>query len=679
MRSPSRRAVTVAAIATAVTATLAGAGLSQWIAFSDHGSILDTGVTAAVVVSFAVVGAVVAGARPSNIVGWLMLAAAASWALGDAGIDVAHHGIVTAPGSVAGVAVAAIGGSAARAVGWYLISLVVPAYFPDGRLAKPRWRWLRWMLLVIVLASAVEPILDKQADLEGLGGWRNPIAPNGWWQAISGLAFLGHVPLSLVAAIAIIVGLRVRWRRGNAVERQQLLLLFTAVIPPIIAVPVGIWVPGAGDWIFGAAVVPLPFAIGFAVLARGLYDLRTAANRTLVWVTLSAVIATLYAVVIAGLGSRVNDRDATWLAWVAAAVVAVSFAPLRDLLQRGINRLTFGRWDEPYDVLAGLGQRLEATADVDRLLTDVVDELHGLGLADVTINGPHGQLIAGHADAHTGRIEQPLSAFNQLVGTLRYRLPASPLRTRDRRLLDDLAGHLGGVLHTHQLTLDLQQALERQVLAREEERRRLRRDLHDGLGPALAGHLLRLDLIATKVDGNSAASREVNELREELRQTVTEVRRVVEGLRPPALDELGLPAAIGQVLRRLTAGTPVEVELRIETLPALSAATEVAAYRIVTEAVTNVVRHAGATRCQVRVVASNGLLHLVIADDGCGLDPIHSLATAGNGLATMRERAEELRGRLHIVGGQGTTVVAELPLLARTGSAGNVPAQAAGV
>ena len=259
-------------------------------------------------------------------------------------------------------------------------------------------------------------------------------------------------------------------------------------------------------------------------------------------------------------------------------------------------------------------------------------------------------------------------------GTLRYRLLGSPLRSRDRRLLDDLAGHLGGVLHAHQLTRDLQRALERQVLAREEERRRLRRDLHDGLGPALAGHLLRLDLIAANVRAGSATYREVIGLREELRQTVAEVRRVVEGLRPPALDELGLPSAIGQVLRRLTAGTPVEAELHIEQLPVLSAATEVATYRIVTEAVTNVVRHAHATRCQVRIAAANGRLRIEVADDGRGLDTTR--ATAGNGLHTMRERAEELRGRLDIVVEGGTTVVADVPLPSRTEAAESLPLQA---
>jgi len=345
--------------------------------------------------------------------------------------------------------------------------------------------------------------------------------------------------------------------------------------------------------------------------------------------------------------------------------VAVLFAPLRDGLQRAVNRLTFGRWDEPYDVLAALGQRLEATADVDGLLAEVVTELHRLGLADVAIRDPCGHLVAGQSDVVgypvDGAVQMTLVAYGHPVGTLRYRPPTSPLRARDRRLLDDL----GGVLHAHQLTADLQRALERLVLAREEERRRLRRDLHDGLGPALAGHLLRLDLIAATIGRRSPATSEVDTLREEFRGTVLEVRRVVEGLRPPALDELGLAGALTQLTQRLTTGTAVTVDLRVAELTSLPAAMEVAVYRIVSEALTNTVRHAHATTCLIAIENTAGPLRVTVRDDGQGFDTTSS-TKAGHGLDTMRERAEELRGRLRIMTGNGTTVLAELPLPAST-------------
>jgi signal transduction histidine kinase len=346
---------------------------------------------------------------------------------------------------------------------------------------------------------------------------------------------------------------------------------------------------------------------------------------------------------------------------VVAGVVAVAVVPLRDVLQRTVNRVTFGRWDEPYAVLAAVGQRLEDTVDVTRLLTDLATELETLGLRDVTIADNGGVPLVGAAAAHDDLVEQPLLAYGEVVGMLTYQPPAAGLRARDQQLLDDLAGHLGGVLYAHRLTIDLQGARERLVLAREEERRRLRRDLHDGLGPALAGHLLRLDVLAARVRDDAAAAASVDEMRTELRGTVDEIRRVVEGLRPPALDELGLVGALEQVGSRISRTSAMQTSVTAAQLPALPAAVEVAAFRIVSEAITNAVKHAAATRCSVTMSADATSLRIVVSDDGRGLD---GTAPQGHGLHTMRERAEELRGRLTVASSAdgGTVVEASLPL-----------------
>jgi len=653
--------MTVAAIAAAVTFSLVGSTTSLWLASNDGRSIVNPVFNAAVVAAFTIVGAVVAAARPANRVGWAMLVGGVLWALGGGSVDLAYHGIIAAPGRVPGAAAFAICGSIMRALSWYAITLVVPAVFPDSRLTESRW--LSRLLVAIVIGAVLGPVTDSRADLTNMGAWRNPIAPGPPWDILSGVAFLAQIPSSLVATVWVLALLVSRWRHGDRLRRQQITLFAAAAGLSVVAVPIA-FAFDAGGWIFGAAAVPLPFAIGFAVLARGLYDLRTAVNRTLVWLTLSAVVAGTYALVIAGGANLLHvDRDVTWLAWAAAAVVAVSFAPLRDGLQRTINRVTFGRWNEPYDVLASLGQRLEATADIDRLLAEVTTELESLGLHDVTVCDDQGQIVAGPGPKADHEVVLSIAAYGQPVGTLAYRPPPTPLRPRDRRLLDDLAGHLGGVLHARTLTSDLQKARERLVVAGEEERRRLRRDLHDGLGPALAGHLLRLDVIAGKVGLDGPAAAEVNGLRDEVRSTVLEVRRVVEGLRPPSLDELGLAGAVSQATRRLTGGSGLTLDIRIADLPKLPAAVEVAAYRIVTEAVTNVVRHAAATTCRIDVEAHDAFLRLAVSDNGRGIGQQKS-RTGGNGLQTMRERTEELRGRLQLTSGEGTTVSAELPLTA---------------
>lgn len=659
--------LTAAAIAAAVAVCSAGVGASLWATVTDHKSVLSSGFVAGFMVAFVVVGAVVSAARPANRVGWVMLAGAALSSLGNGAAALAHHGIVAAPGSLPDASAYAVAGQSCRSLGWYLLTLGVPYVFPDGQPPRPGWRWLRRLVPVVLVAAAVSPLLDKQADLTGLGAWRNPIAPTGPWQIFSGAAFLTQLPGGLVATGGIVALLVSRWRTGDPLRRQQLKLFVVAALIPIVAVPLvfGLGVD-TGAWVFGATALPLPFTIGFAVLARGLYDLRTAANRSLVWVTLSAVVVGVYALVIAGVGNRLDVKHATWLPWVAAAVVAISFAPLRDTLQRGVNRLTYGRWDEPYDVLAALGQRVEATVGADRLLADVVTELTGLGLTGVTIRDDQGAVIArDHGDGDGEHTEIPLSAYGDVVGCLQYRRPVAPMRTRDRQLLGDLAGHLGGVLHALQLTLDLHLARERLVLAREEERRRLRRDLHDGLGPALAGHLLRLDVLAGRIDGSDQlAARELDQLREDLRDTVAEVRRVVEGLRPPALDELGLVGALEQATRRRAAETRTAVSITADDLPPLSAAVEVAAFRIVTEAVTNVIKHADATACDVTLSTDSHQLRISVVDNGRGLAGAAE-TPHGHGLQTMLERAEELRGRLRVAAapnGRGTVVSAVLPL-----------------
>jgi signal transduction histidine kinase len=647
-------------IAAAVLAALAGVTASLWAVGAEGRITLAAVLSAAVVVSFAVIGAVVASARPTNRVGWLMLAGAALWAVGNAGTDLAYRGLVAAPGQVPGASAWAISGSALRAVGWVVVTIGIPLVFPTGHSAGPRWRRLGWVAALAAACLAGGTVLAQDANVTDLGDWHNPLS-NSVLNAVGGTLSLFGMACAVVGLVGAVLSLVHRWRRADALGRQQLRLFALATVLPILTVPVIFLAANELGWLFSAASLPLPVAIGFAILARGLYDLRTAANRTLVWVTLSVIVVSGYALVIAGVGSLVHARGAAWLPWLAAAVVAVCFSPLRDVLQRGVNRLTFGRWDEPYAVLADIGQRLEGATDVDRLLDELVRELQdGLGLAAVTVRDETGRTVAGSAEPEPEGTTLLLTAYGRIVGTLSYRTGEHALRGRDLRLLDDLAAHLGGLLHARELTADLERARERLVLAREEERRRLRRDLHDGLGPALAGHILRLDLIGREIPPASSADAQIATLRDELQATVAEFRKVVEGLRPPALDDLGLAEATRQMVRRVSAGSSAQIEIQIDDLPQLPAAVEVALYRIAAEAVTNAVRHAHADRITVAIKVAPASVTVDVDDDGSGMDG--APAGSGNGMETMRERAEELRGALHVESSPaGTKITTELP------------------
>ena len=262
--------------------------------------------------------------------------------------------------------------------------------------------------------------------------------------------------------------------------------------------------------------------------------------------------------------------------------------------------------------------------------------------------------------------ELPLLHQGAPVGTLvlGVRPGESTFSPADRRLLGDLARQAGVAVSTVRLTADLQRSRERLVTAREEERRRLRRDLHDGLGAQLAGLTVQAGVLRSLIARDPAAADELAvELRGELRTAIADIRRLVHGLRPPALDELGLVGALQREAERIGSdGTGPRIDVDVpEQLPALPAAVEVAAYRIAQEALTNVVRHAAARVCTVRLAADAAELTLEVTDDGTGLPAVPTL---GVGTSSMRERAAEVGGECVVAPApdRGTRVVARLPL-----------------
>jgi two-component system NarL family sensor kinase len=244
------------------------------------------------------------------------------------------------------------------------------------------------------------------------------------------------------------------------------------------------------------------------------------------------------------------------------------------------------------------------------------------------------------------------------------RSPGERFTAREHQLLVDIAGQAGAVASATRLTLALQRSREQLVLAREEERRRIRRDLHDGLGPTLAGQTLKLDtLLESLAENPPAAAEQVKSLKTQTQQMVADIRRLVYELRPPALDELGLQGALQAHVAQMDSNGRLDIAIEAvpEPLPVLPAAVEVAAYRIALEALTNVIRHANADHCAVTLENTGTHLALIISDDGLGL-PAGS--RVGVGLTSMHERAEELGGRCEISGGSlnGTVVSVYLPL-----------------
>ncbi|MCA1836596.1 MAG: sensor histidine kinase, partial [Actinobacteria bacterium] len=355
---------------------------------------------------------------------------------------------------------------------------------------------------------------------------------------------------------------------------------------------------------------------------------------------------------------------------IATALIAVLFQPLRSRLRRVVSQLVFGARDDPYEVLTRLGQQLEATASADAILDGAVATLARtlrLPYAAIELYAMNGERVpAATFGIPTG---EPVSIALVHQGTElgRLILDTGPAREQfgpaDQRLLDALARQLAVTAHNVQLTLRLQRSLQQTVAAREEERRRLRRDLHDGLGPALAAGTMQLEVARRLVESNpTQAEALLAKLADNQQSLIADLRQLVEGLRPPVLDQLGLVSALQQRSTRFATGTSpllihIDASDNIEPLPA---AVEVAAYRIVLESLTNTARHAQATEATVQLRRSDGLL-IQVRDNGCGLPDSYR---AGVGLTSIRERATELGGSASITSapGEGTLVQARLPL-----------------
>jgi signal transduction histidine kinase len=418
-----------------------------------------------------------------------------------------------------------------------------------------------------------------------------------------------------------------------------------------------------------AALLVLPVFTYIAILRYRLYDIDLIINRTLVYGALTACVVALYVLVVAYLSVvlRTGTNLATSLA--ATGLIAVLFVPLRDWLQRGINRLMYGERDEPYKVLSDLGASLEATLAPESVLPTVVETVARalkLPYAAITLK-QDGVFVeaASYGKKPEGEpLIVPLTYQQETVGQLVVapRAPKESFTKSDVRLLGDLARHIEVAAYAVRLTADLQRSRERLVTAREEERRRLRRDLHDGIGPQLAALTLKLETARKLLSHDPQASALMADLSERARATISDVRGSVHALRPPALDELGLIPALREGAAQYSQnGLRISVEAP-KSLPSLPAAAEVATYHIAQEAMTNVVRHARARNCSVRIALDEdaGTLRVEIVDDGRGVGEGHKV---GVGLHSMRERAEELGGRCKVdtLAGGGTLVSAELP------------------
>lgn len=621
----------------------------------------------AIALSSGVVGVWFAWRRPDQAIGWVILAAGMTggWMYAAQPLLVEMY-IADAPDWVL------------ERVPWLivwpwfvarsLLLIVAPSLVIGDTLRRAR-RTVMWSGVVVTAVWCIGQFIMAygqpmgSTDDSSTPGRRFAADMANWAQRGQWIAGLLAIGLLVVAGIML---------NGSTVRRQTRLFVLGAAALSFVGVgelgreivPNWYWPGDRWEQITSAL---LPVSLAMAAFFDHLLDVRVVVRRFVVYAGLAALGAAVYLAALT-LGSEyfsASDRTARLLSTVALALALI---PAHSWMQQWAQRHIYGQSNRPDLVLRDVGVRLAQATGAREALNAMVSQIaQAMLLPYVAIELGAAELakpITVEAGERTVDIEEfPLAFAGTTLGRLivGQRSPSEPLREREREVLAQLAGQAGVVARDVFLEAQLRSSREEIVVAREEERRRLRADLHDGLGPTLASVALGLDAAAQRLS-DIELSTLLTELNGDVRQAIDDIRRLVYGLRPPALDEMGLARAIEHYAETLGSRShgSLQVSVDFTPLPELPAAVEVAAYRIATEALTNVTRHAGARTCAVSLDVRDGDLWVEVADDGQGM--AHT-TTKGLGLSSMRERAEELSGGLRIETARpGTRVRAWLPV-----------------
>jgi signal transduction histidine kinase len=548
-------------------------------------------------------------------------------------------------------------------LGWVILLPLFLLTFPDGRFVP---HWTRWLFITYLVVSSVGITIEQF--------WPHLVQNNTGEQVAWFSMQLTGIGVQVYRYLWI----------SDSVQRQQTKwFVFGLVLTALLLASMGLidlsnlspdqpGLPTLLDKVVEMTLVRfafliIPLALGISILRYRLWDIDLLISRALIWGLLSGMVIGLYVLTVGALGALFQSLGSFLPSIVATGLIALLFHPMQEHVQRGVNRLIYGERDEPYAVLSQLGRRLEATLTHEAVLPTIVETVsQTLKLPYVAITLKEGgdfQVAVSTGEPVEALLVLPLSYQGELIGQLicGQRSDGEPFKGEERHLLEDIARQAGVALQAVRINADLQQSRERLVITREEERRRIRRDLHDGLGPALASQTLKIGSARALLKRDpEAADALLQQLETDSKEALKDIRGLVYNLRPPALDELGLLRAIQQDAPRVK-GLDITFNLPPSPDPLdLSAAVEVAVYRIVQEALVNIERHARASRASVQI-ETGAELRLTVADDGRGLPADYR---TGVGLSSMRERAEELGGTFKTVSdrGAGTTVEVRLPL-----------------
>jgi signal transduction histidine kinase len=655
-------------------------------------------------------GVLIAARRPSNAVGWVILATVTAGAVGVLALFVAMYGQLMGASPTGWVEWPVWVNNETGQLDNYLI-LIAILLFPNGHLPGKRWRWVLWAFIALamlgVASNALQPgsnqlsprlpSIPHPLGIQAL----NPVSNGRLAPAVVAVVIVFVVLLVLIGSAVV-----VRLRRAQGVERRQLRWFTYVVVATVVVSVIGAVVAtqnvAVGNNIgnlqaYGFGIV-LPATIGIAIIKDGLYDLDVFISRTLVYGSLAVFITAVYVGIAVGIGTLVGSEGKPNLALsiLATGIVAIGFQPVRERVQKVANRLVYGRRATPYEVLSEFSGRVAETYAAEEVLPRMARVLQeGTGAESATV------WLRGTAELRPAATFPELLATHGPVPMSNGSLPALPEATRsvevrhqgdllgalsvtkrrgealtpiEQKLVDDLAHQAGLVLKNVGLSADLQTRLDelrasrqRLVSAQDLERRRLERNLHDGAQQHLVALKVKLGLVEMLMgrDPQKAAAT-LEQLKGDADEALETLRDLARGIYPPLLAGKGLVVALESHARKAT--LPVRVEA--ERVQRYAQDVEATVYFCVLEALQNVQKYAAASEVMVRLREGDRALRFEVQDDGKGFDT--STTRKGAGLTNMKDRVDALGGSLEVEShtGAGTRVRGQLPLHTRTAAAG---------
>jgi signal transduction histidine kinase len=622
-------------------------------------------------------------ARPANRAAWLFLLTASVLEIGkDVGAAISlaatmHPELVHEWAAVVAV----------DAAGWAVTAagIALFAVFPDGKYQRPYERWIVRLLPTAFLPLQLLQLLGSNHIATNQFGWMtldaaSPIYVRGLdpLGALAGAVIDANI-LVVVPALALLL---LRYRRFGEDQRRQIKWPLYALAVSAVGIVMVTLIPESALTFWVAAVLYvgtqalLPAGLGLGiVMYRGL-DIEDVIRRSVVYGALWAVIALGYVVVAAAFGIAVGQRVPLTLAVLLAIIATLLFQPARRRLEKLADRLVFGPRLSGYELISQLGVRLQTAAPAEDVAGSVASAVRtGLGArwVRVALDNPHTTPVAFAGDVPPGSvvpdISAPLVQGDLVIGVIECgpKVDGS-YEPEDQELLSTLGRQAALAIHNSLLSAELSDRLEelaasrvRLVQAEEAGRRRLERDLHDGVQQELVGVLARLGLARNQLKRDPhLAETTLRDAQVDAQRALEDLQELARGIHPAILTDRGLVEAVAERATRMP--VPVDIQANgLGTGTRLPLAVEGAAYFFVSEALANALKHATASRIHVRFHSTPRQLVVEVDDDGEGFEP--GLVKL-SGLRGLEDRIEALGGRVGIVSspGKGTRLRADLPL-----------------